>query len=593
MRLIALSCLFILSIFTATPGLSMETESNVKFDLKKANQQFDTINLTLSVQNLNLNNLEKAIKTLESLNYEASSCVISAQRKIDDLNDLSVQNGTLSTPEKHSVDAVYLNEQIKGLTSQQAECRLFSIRAQEALDAYKKTTAKLAKKVVFTRGEPLWSSVSNQSIYLLSIIGAALIFIHYFFSLRHHNTFIRHHRRFMARLTTAWLTACAIIDIVGYHVLAMNLTWSSFLTVAIALITTFLTIGAHQFYLAFYTRPALQQWASHYLGYKPEHLWIEFLILKIIAQLLIVSTGIYFIGETMDFTSYYIEGIFTEILNGVHFASFIIYPGRILTGIVIFCVLFLICRALSTAIIRHHQFEEAEEETQVAFASILTYVGFVFALITGLMIAGFNFTGLAIIAGALSVGIGLGLQSIVNNFVSGLILLIEKPIRPGDRISVDGAEGFVKKIRIRSTQIITPLREDIIIPNSDLITRRVTNYMFSDKNCRISCDISVAYGSNTLLVRDTLLNVANLHEDVVKIGRSKPFVLFRSFGDSNLNFQLWCLIKDVNKKLIVQSDLHYAIEEAFRKQGIFMDYPQQNVHISWPEDPNIPQKQLS
>lgn len=100
-------------------------------------------------------------------------------------------------------------------------------------------------------------------------------------------------------------------------------------------------------------------------------------------------------------------------------------------------------RAISTSISRHQQFEN-EEETQVAIASILTYVGFSIAVISGLLVAGFNFTGLAIIAGALSVGIGLGLQSIVNNFVSGIILLIEKPIRPGDRINIDGVEGFVK-----------------------------------------------------------------------------------------------------------------------------------------------------
>ena len=115
--------------------------------------------------------------------------------------------------------------------------------------------------------------------------------------------------------------------------------------------------------------------------------------------------------------------------------------------------------------------------------------------------------------------------------------------------------------------------------------------MFSDKNCRITCDIRVAYGSDLHLVRETLLNIANLHEDVVKTGQAKPIVLLRSLADGKLMFQLLCLIKDVNKHLIVQSDLHFAIEEAFRKQQITMAYPQRDLHIAWPEQPNTSEKQ--
>ena len=189
-------------------------------------------------------------------------------------------------------------------------------------------------------------------------------------------------------------------------------------------------------------------------------------------------------------------------------------------------------------------------------------------MITGLLIAGFDFTGLAIVAGALSVGIGLGLQSIVNNFVSGIILLIEKPIKPGDHINVDGVEGIVKKIRVRSTQITTSAREDIIVPNSDLITRRVTNYMFSDKYLAIHCEVNVPYGSNTSLVKELLLKAANNHDEIINTPRNKPSVLFRSFGEKALLFQLCCLIKDVNIKLLVQSDLNFAIDQLLRENNI-------------------------
>lgn len=674
MRLFFISLLS-LCLFQVSPAHAMNTTPHVTFDVKKANQQFDQINIALSVEDLNLNNLENAIATLDVLNHQAENCIVNTQQKIDELNDLSLQNGNIATTEKNSVDAIYINAQKKGLSAKQAECRLFSIRAQEAINAYRTATAKIVKKVTFTRGASLWTAFEQlkqspltvpadawtdndfklnlgllgigyvcamfatlylfkrrrfkayfllhtldyhffkqlavttltlyaiaqagtliltqlkpidatiqlgQSIYLLTVICIAIGFIHYFFSIHRNHIFIKQYRRFVFYLTICWFGGCAILDVMGYHLLAMNLTFSSFLTCAIVLLTVIFTITIHQLYLLGYTQPKFKHWITYYIGYKPEHVFIEFLILKTVVQIVIIASGIYLVGETLDFASYYVESFYSEMLSGIHVASIMIYPGRMLTGIVIYCLLFLICRIASTSIIRHHQFDN-EEETQVALASILTYAGFSFALITGLVVAGFNFTGLAIIAGALSVGIGLGLQSIVNNFVSGLILLIEKPIRPSDRISVDGAEGFVKKIRVRSTHIITPSREDIIIPNSDLITRRVTNYMYSDKNCRISCDIEVAYGSDTHAVRDALLSVANLHEDVVKTGRYKPFVLFRSFGDNNLHFQLWCLIKDVNKKLVVQSDLHYAIEEVFRKQHITMAFPQREVHINFTE----------
>ncbi|WP_154699813.1 mechanosensitive ion channel family protein, partial [Legionella pneumophila] len=302
-------------------------------------------------------------------------------------------------------------------------------------------------------------------------------------------------------------------------------------------------------------------------GYKKDQILTEFYILKVTLKLVIVLLSVYLIGISWGFATDFIDTVYKKLLYGFTLANITIYPTRILFGIIIFCFLYLVSRAISTSISRHQQFEN-EEETQVAIASILTYVGFSIAVISGLLVAGFNFTGLAIIAGALSVGIGLGLQSIVNNFVSGIILLIEKPIRPGDRINIDGVEGFVKKIRVRSTQILTPVNEDIIIPNSDLITRRVVNYMLTDNYWRVNCEVSVAFGTNLNLVKDILLEIANKHDDVIKSGRNKPVVLFTSFADSALTFQLWCMIKDVNKKSTVKSELNFSIEEAFRKHDI-------------------------
>jgi small-conductance mechanosensitive channel len=335
--------------------------------------------------------------------------------------------------------------------------------------------------------------------------------------------------------------------------------------------------ACQKFYQSTLVEP-LHQKVRYFFGYKQNQNLTEFFILKLTLQIIVIIFGLYAIGENMGYISYYITKLYQPLFEGITLGNVTLHPARITCGIIIFCLLFLMFRSVSTAITRHYQFDE-EEDTQVALASILNYIGFAIALITGLLVAGFDFTGLAIVAGALSVGIGLGLQSIVNNFVSGLILLIEKPIKPGDRINVDGVEGTVKKIRVRSTQIITSAREDIIVPNSDLVTRRVTNYMFSDKYLSIFCRIPVPYDADVELVQKLLIEAAQSHEEVVKSGRNKPNVLLKSFGEIGLIFELWCLIKDANKKSSVQSELNYSILKLLNQHQIEIPIPQQHLYL--------------
>ena len=745
MRFFALSCLLFFCVSTAIAQL--HSGPTPIFDIKKTNQQFDHINLQLSVQNLNLHNLEAAVNTLTRLTANAEQCVEDMQKKINNTEMLIKQDNGSADGKNEGADLVYLNSQQKEFSDEQAQCRLFTIRAKESIEAYKTAITQMQQQEALTRGMPLWKIISQtinapsetkfinilttqipaalppplswiffiaialasstimlfqakkssffrhylrfkalhisyfilltsfilagslfiyllissqdlsvpdlplvlssiiffylssliftillfkvktveaffywyaldrsffqsfcivlltfytismagqlfsnlfntnsplwqlyQSLFILSILTTTAYFIHYFCHKHRHFFFIKNHYNLIQRFGILLLLTCALINTLGYLTLSQHLTFSGFMIFAIIFITLLITHGVHKFYLTLDLQPSNKAKIIKYFGYKSDQIFTEFLILKSVIQLIVITISIYLIGLSGGFATDFVENIYDQFLHGVHIVNITFYPTRIISGVVVFCLLYLMFRAISTAISRHQQFED-EEETQVAVASILTYLGFSFALITGLLVAGFDFTGLAIIAGALSVGIGMGLQSIVNNFVSGLILLIEKPIKPGDRINVDGIEGFVKKIRVRSTQIISPSREDIIVPNSDLITRRVTNYMFSDKFCQIHCELGVAYGSDTHLVRDVLLQVANQHEEVVKTGRSKPVVLFRSFADNTLVFQLGCLIKDVNKKSLVQSDLNFAIEQAFRENNIDMPFPQREVHL--------------
>jgi potassium efflux system protein len=750
MRLLLIACL----IFTVlgSPWAKSLNETGTSFNLKQANQQFDRINLKLSIQNLDAHDLENAISTFSLLTAQAEQSMEDIQKRLNNIDLLIKQNSANKDSKENSsesVDLVYLDKQRKELSDQQAQYRLFIIRAKEAIEAYKAAIAQMKQEAALTRGLPLWESISQAiqapsdihwldlfkdtsklpsplflslflsiaflcatiilrklrrsrfarrylqikkiqvshllilgigfssaalwaylgltikepmdndillmisktffsyfallaiilfvfrikqlqalfygysfdhrffqaffvsalSLYMLALLGQLLsshfnthsplwqvdlssfefgvlmisaYFVHRFCYLHRHVPFIRRHHHLIRSLSLGLLLSFAIIDALGYQTLARHLTFSGFITLLIVFISILITQSINKLYLFLYQQSNYKNLIIKHFGYRPDQTFTEFLILKIILELMVIATSIYLIGQSWDFATDFISSLYDQLLNGLHIASMVLYPTRILTGVVVFCLLYLLFRAISTSISSHQQFED-EEETQVAVASILTYIGFGIAIISGFLVAGFDFTGLAIIAGALSVGIGLGLQSIVNNFVSGLILLIEKPIRPGDRIQVDGIEGFVKKIRVRSTQIVTSAREDIVVPNSDLITHRVTNYMLSDKYCRLHCDIGVAYGSDTQVVHDVLLNIALQHEEVIKIGRNKPTVLFVSFGDSSLVFQLSCLIKDVNKKSVVQSELNYAIEKAFREHQIEMPYPQREIHLKLAE----------
>jgi len=191
-----------------------------------------------------------------------------------------------------------------------------------------------------------------------------------------------------------------------------------------------------------------------------------------------------------------------------------------------------------------------------------------------------DFTRFTIIAGALSVGIGFGLQNVVNNFVSGLILLFERPIKRGDWISVGGTEGYVERISVRSTVVRTFDGADVIVPNSEFISSQVTNWMLDDPRGRIRVPVGVAYGSDTALVKKLLLDIAGDHPQIIVDGSLPlPWVLFIEFGESSLNFELRCFIRNIDQRPLVSSELNFAIDAAFRKHKIAIPFPQREVRV--------------
>jgi potassium-dependent mechanosensitive channel len=269
------------------------------------------------------------------------------------------------------------------------------------------------------------------------------------------------------------------------------------------------------------------------------------------------------------------------VLEGFQIGSLTIVPARMVVAVLIFAFLLAVSDWLRGRLEgKWLKKSRMERGTREALVTMSGYVGVALAVLIALGVAGVQFTNLAIIAGALSVGIGFGLQNIVNNFVSGLILLFERPVKTGDWIVVGETEGHVKRISIRSTLIQTFDRADVIVPNSELISGQVTNWMLHDARGRIRVPIGVAYGSDTKKVQDILLAIAAEHPTIINDGSmTPPKVLFINFGDSSLNFELRAFIRNIDERLQVASDINFKIDSAFREAGIEIPFPQRDVHL--------------
>lgn len=271
-----------------------------------------------------------------------------------------------------------------------------------------------------------------------------------------------------------------------------------------------------------------------------------------------------------------------SVIQGFEIGTVRVVPLKVVIALLSFASMLSIIgwikRRMDKSWLKRSRMDRGAKEAMI---SLTSYFGVAIAFLLGLSIAGFELANIALIAGALSVGIGFGLQNIVNNFVSGVILLFERPIKTGDWIVVGGTEGYVRKISIRSTQIQTFDRSDVIVPNSELISSQVTNLMLRDSIGRIAVPVGVAYGTEPEKVKEILLDIAYQQQAVITQSPilTKPWVLFKEFGDSSLNFELRCYIREVDDRLKVISEINYAIEKAFREAVIEIPFPQTDVHI--------------
>ena len=234
---------------------------------------------------------------------------------------------------------------------------------------------------------------------------------------------------------------------------------------------------------------------------------------------------------------------------------------------------------------------QVDRGTGQSITKLLNYFMILVGVLISMGVVGIDLKSFAVMGGALGIGVGFGMQEIVNNFISGLILLFERPIRVGDRIDAGSQIGIVKKIGLRSTVVETLDQAQLIIPNSQLISEKVTNWTHSGTVARLKISVGVGYGSDMDLVFDTLTAAALSCPHVLK--NPKPVPLFMAFGDSSLNVELQVWLADVNQTRYAQSEISREILRRFREAGIEIPFPQRDVSVRYQKDVDAAKQEVA
>jgi len=281
------------------------------------------------------------------------------------------------------------------------------------------------------------------------------------------------------------------------------------------------------------------------------------------------------LSDVIEFVEYFLNFKLFEINKTA------VTPSSIFM-FVIFIAVFALTSRLLQRVLRAHLFSRMriDEGMQYTLTRIIHYLVMIIGAVVAFQFIGIDLTGLAVIVGFLSVGIGFGLQNITSNFVAGVILLLERPIKVGDRIMVGNQEGDVVEINMRSTTIRTLNNIAVIVPNSEFVSSKLENWSYGDETVRVDVNVGVSYESDLETVIRSLREVAAEHPEVLK--NPAPDVLHTGFGDSAWNMRLRIWLEDSQRHLEVHSEINCAIVRKFQQNGIEIPFPQRDLHVRSP-----------
>lgn len=387
--------------------------------------------------------------------------------------------------------------------------------------------------------------------------------------------------------------------LIGYHNFAgyiIHGVTRTFIALFVVWILLWSVFASSEFLMRQNTPAAMRLRASLGISERASRTGLGFM--QLIADVVLWLSFIVYLIYVWDESGTTLDSLFDYVVLGVEIGEFRLVPVNIIGGILIFVALLIVIGWIKAWIDRRWLKQmDIERGAREALVTLFGYLGFVIAVLIALAYAKVNLGGLALISGGIAFGLAFGMQEIANNFVSGLILLFERPIRTGDFVTVGEVEGFVRSIRIRATEIETLDNQNVLVPNSELVSGRVVNWVLRDTHGRLRLTVGVAYGSDIERVREILEATAQEHPEVIIDGSAPaPRALFMGFGDSSLDFELRVRIHRIDRRFSVQSDLNFVIDRAFREAGITIPFPQRDLHlISLPESqptvaPLVPEK---
>ena len=277
-----------------------------------------------------------------------------------------------------------------------------------------------------------------------------------------------------------------------------------------------------------------------------------------------------------------LEQLSQIFLGGFEIGGLLLSPMTLGGALIVFVLLLAGVRLLRSFLSQRVLVQtKLDSGLRDALSTVSGYIGVFIALLAALSVLGFDFSKIALVLGGLSVGIGFGLQHIVSNFISGLILLFQRPIKAGDWVVVGHHQGYVKHIDAISTEIQTFDNASVLVPNSTMASTEVLNWTHKNTLGRVIVAVGVSYDADVEQVREILLACAEAHPDI--LSKPEPRVVFQNFGDSALEFDIRFYIREIDTLMRVASEMRFAIRKAFADAGIVIPFPQHDVHLYQPQ----------